>query len=94
MVTLLTIVHIVVCLFLILVVLLQAGKGGGMGIAFGALCLRVSKSLHGHAASAAGAFTLGDFRWAFTAAGMLVLVSLVGYARLPRDAGHEISGRS
>jgi preprotein translocase subunit SecG len=35
MVTLLTIVHITVCLFLILVVLLQAGKGGGMGIAFG-----------------------------------------------------------
>ena len=35
MVTLLTIVHIVGCLFLILVVLLQAGKGGGMGIAFG-----------------------------------------------------------
>ncbi|MEO8212093.1 MAG: preprotein translocase subunit SecG [Myxococcales bacterium] len=35
MVTLLTVIHIVVCLFLILVVLLQAGKGGGMGIAFG-----------------------------------------------------------
>ena len=35
MVTLLTVVHITVCLFLILVVLLQAGKGGGMGIAFG-----------------------------------------------------------
>jgi preprotein translocase subunit SecG len=35
MVTLLTIIHITVCLFLILVVLLQAGKGGGMGIAFG-----------------------------------------------------------
>src|SRR5262252_3026674 len=35
MVTFLTIVHILVCLFLILVVLLQAGKGGGMGIAFG-----------------------------------------------------------
>lgn len=33
--TLLTVVHIVVCVFLILVVLLQAGKGGGMGIAFG-----------------------------------------------------------
>src|SRR5204862_7440812 len=30
-----TIVHIIVCVFLILVVLLQAGKGGGMGIAFG-----------------------------------------------------------
>ena len=35
MITFLTIVHVLVCLFLILVVLLQAGKGGGMGIAFG-----------------------------------------------------------
>jgi preprotein translocase subunit SecG len=35
MVTFLTILHVFVCLFLILVVLLQAGKGGGMGIAFG-----------------------------------------------------------
>jgi preprotein translocase subunit SecG len=35
MVTVLTILHVFICLFLILVVLLQAGKGGGMGIAFG-----------------------------------------------------------
>src|SRR5262252_7777696 len=35
MVTFLTIVHVFVCGFLILVVLLQAGKGGGVGIAFG-----------------------------------------------------------
>jgi preprotein translocase subunit SecG len=35
MVTFLTIVHIFVCLFLILTVLLQAGKGGGMGVALG-----------------------------------------------------------
>src|SRR6185437_10811844 len=35
MITFLTVIHVVVCLFLILVVLLQAGKGGGMGIAFG-----------------------------------------------------------
>jgi preprotein translocase subunit SecG len=34
-VTLLDIVHISVCLFLMLVVLLQQGKGGGMGAAFG-----------------------------------------------------------
>jgi len=33
--TLLEIVHIFVCLFLMLVVLLQQGKGGGMGAAFG-----------------------------------------------------------
>ena len=35
MITFLTVVHVIVCVFLILVVLLQAGKGGGMGIAFG-----------------------------------------------------------
>ena len=33
--TLLQIVHIFVCMFLMLVVLLQQGKGGGMGAAFG-----------------------------------------------------------
>ena len=35
MITFLTVIHVIVCMFLILVVLLQAGKGGGMGIAFG-----------------------------------------------------------
>src|SRR5262250_1873114 len=35
MVTFITIIHVFVCLFLVLVVLLQAGKGGGMGVAFG-----------------------------------------------------------
>src|SRR5205814_2680760 len=32
---LITVLHILACLFLILVVLLQSGKGGGMGLAFG-----------------------------------------------------------
>ena len=35
MITLVTILHVLVCIFLILVILLQAGKGGGMGAAFG-----------------------------------------------------------
>jgi preprotein translocase subunit SecG len=35
LITLVTILHVVVCVFLILVILLQAGKGGGMGGAFG-----------------------------------------------------------
>jgi preprotein translocase subunit SecG len=35
MATIITILHVIVCLFLIFVVLLQAGKGGGMGLAFG-----------------------------------------------------------
>ncbi len=29
------VIHVIVCIFLILTVLLQAGKGGGMGVAFG-----------------------------------------------------------
>jgi preprotein translocase subunit SecG len=33
--TLVTILHVLVCVFLMLTVLLQAGKGGGMGAAFG-----------------------------------------------------------
>jgi preprotein translocase subunit SecG len=35
MVYLLTTLHVIFCLFLILVILLQTGKGGGMGSAFG-----------------------------------------------------------
>jgi preprotein translocase subunit SecG len=33
--TFLTIIHVFVCVFLMLVVLLQAGRGGGIGLAFG-----------------------------------------------------------
>jgi EmrB/QacA subfamily drug resistance transporter len=59
----------------------------GMGIAFGAVCLRVASSVRGdHAA----AFTLGDFHWAFAFAGLLTLVSVIGYVRLPTDAGSQV----
>jgi preprotein translocase subunit SecG len=34
-ITLVTILHVLVCFVLILVILLQAGRGGGMGAAFG-----------------------------------------------------------
>ena len=33
--TFITIIHVIVCFFLILIVLLQAGKGAGIGVAFG-----------------------------------------------------------
>src|ERR1700760_1582559 len=35
MITLITVVHVIACIFLILTVLLQAGKGGGVGVALG-----------------------------------------------------------
>jgi EmrB/QacA subfamily drug resistance transporter len=66
----------------------------GMGIAFGALCLRISTTLGAAPRREAQAFALGDFRWAFLAAGVLIAVSIVGYARLPADAGNAITARS
>jgi EmrB/QacA subfamily drug resistance transporter len=63
----------------------------GMGIAFGALCLRVSAAFH-PTGSDAGHFSIGDFRWAFVAAGLLTLSSVIGYVRLKRDAGSAIGG--
>jgi preprotein translocase subunit SecG len=35
LIALVTTIHVLVCVFLVLVILLQAGKGGGMGAAFG-----------------------------------------------------------
>jgi preprotein translocase subunit SecG len=35
MIVLLTVMHVIFCVFLILVILLQTGKGAGMGVAFG-----------------------------------------------------------
>jgi len=77
----------------------------GLGIAVGALALRLSASLH--ASPLAGGspaqstatvdhlsdlnhFSLADFRWAFIAAGILTLISLIGYYRLSPDAGRHL----
>src|SRR6267142_1656459 len=65
----------------------------GMGIAFGALCLRISAALGTAPRLHSQAFVLGDFRWAFIAAGGLIAVSIVGYARLPADAGNALAAR-
>ena len=35
MISFVTVIHVIVCVFLILVILLQAGKGGGMGAGLG-----------------------------------------------------------
>jgi hypothetical protein len=64
----------------------------GLGIAFGALALRAASAINGNAGDHAQAFTLNDFRFAFLCAGVLVLVSIYGYVRLDRDAGHTVSG--
>ncbi len=63
----------------------------GLGIAFGALCLRVSATLGGGTRSLANPFATTDFRWAFTAAAAVSLVSVVGYVRLPQEAGSTLN---
>jgi hypothetical protein len=40
---------------------------------------------------AAAPFALRDFHWAFIAGSLLILCSVAGYLRLPKDAGHLIA---
>jgi len=64
----------------------------GMGIAFGALSLRISTAFFPTALTHGG-FSLNNFRWAFAMAALLALASILGYLRLPRDAGDNIRNR-
>jgi MFS family permease len=66
----------------------------GLGIAFGALALRVAAALNGHDAPGGHGFTLHDFRFAFLCTGGLMIASVYGYIKLARDAGHAVSGAS
>jgi MFS family permease len=65
----------------------------GMGIAFGAVSLRLADHWRGGADNPGGAhFVLGDFRIAFALAGVLTLLSVFGYFGMARDAGRGIGG--
>jgi hypothetical protein len=64
----------------------------GLGIAFGAVSLRVAAHLSGE--TSGHVFTLDDFRLAFLFAGVLTLVSVPGYMGLARNAGQSIGGGS
>ncbi|CAB3782746.1 MFS transporter [Pararobbsia alpina] len=64
----------------------------GMGIAFGALSLR-GATLFNHGGGGPGhPHTLVEFRWAFFACGIVTLLSLPGFLRMARDAGHAVGG--
>ncbi|MBW0446400.1 MFS transporter [bacterium M00.F.Ca.ET.228.01.1.1] len=64
----------------------------GLGIAFGAVSLRAAAFFNGE--TSGHAFTLDDFRLAFLLAGVLTLLSVIGYMGLSRDAGQSIGGGS
>ncbi|CAG4903510.1 MFS transporter [Paraburkholderia saeva] len=62
----------------------------GLGIAFGAVSLRLGALLNGE--ESGRAFTLDDFRLAFLFAGIVTLLSVIGYMRMAHDAGHSVGG--
>jgi EmrB/QacA subfamily drug resistance transporter len=64
----------------------------GMGIAFGALSLRGATLLNHGGGGPGYAHTLVEFRWAFIVCGVVTLLSLPGYLRMARNAGHAVGG--
>jgi hypothetical protein len=56
-------------------------------VALGAAVLGGSLAIRG-----GNALELIDFRMAFLAAGLLAFPAAIAFARLPRDAGAEVSG--
>ncbi|MRR15506.1 MAG: preprotein translocase subunit SecG [Deltaproteobacteria bacterium] len=79
MTTLLTIIHVIACITLILIVLLQAGKGANMGAAFGGSSQTVFGS------SGAGTF-LGKMTAAVAIIFMLTSISLT-YTATKKTSG-------
>jgi EmrB/QacA subfamily drug resistance transporter len=65
----------------------------GMGIAFGALGLRIASYFNGGSSvDDMPHFSMMDFHWAFVMAGVLILLSVLGYRGLARDAGSNLGG--
>jgi EmrB/QacA subfamily drug resistance transporter len=61
----------------------------GIGIAFGALALRLGETITGHASAAAA-----DFRIAFTAVVCVCLLAIADCMRLSRAAGAQVTGHA
>ena len=59
-----------------------------LGVSYGALCLSVSRALRG----GGEALLPADFRFAFLGAAVLASLGALLFARLPADAGAEVSG--
>ena len=63
----------------------------GMGVAFGAVMLHAASSFRGGASDTP---ILADFRVAFTASAVLGALAILGYWRLPPEAGSDVSGHN
>jgi MFS family permease len=64
----------------------------GLGIAFGAVCLRVASLVRGGGDMRGDhGFAVSDFHWAFAVAALLTLLPTIAFWRLPHDAGDSIA---
>jgi preprotein translocase subunit SecG len=101
LITLITVLHVLVCVFLILVILLQAGKGGGMAGAFGGAGSqtvfggRGAQTLLGKVTSAMAAiFMLTSVTLAYNASQSGSVVSREGAAPIPSNEVPSGAGQS
>jgi preprotein translocase subunit SecG len=85
MITLLTIFHVIVCVFLILVVLLQQGKGADWAGAFGGGGTQTAFGARGAGTILSKATTAAAVIFMFTSLALAILISAPGTSSVIRE---------
>jgi len=88
MVFLLTTIHLIVCVFLILVVLLQTGKGADVAAAFGGTS-QTACGARGAATLLSKLTTGSAIIFMFTSFTLAILANQGSSSRVPKDAGTQ-----
>ena len=89
MVTLLTIFHVLVCIFLILVVLLQQGKGADFAGAFGGGGTQSTFGARGAGTVLSRATTAAAIIFMITSLGLTILISRPGGSSVVREGAKQ-----
>ena len=89
MTTLLTIFHVIVCLFLILVVLLQQGKGADWSGAFGGGGTQNTFGARGAGTVLSHATTAAAILFMLTSLGLTILISQQGGSSVVREGARQ-----
>jgi preprotein translocase subunit SecG len=89
MITLLTIFHVIVCIFLILVVLLQQGKGADFAGAFGGGGTQATFGARGAGTVLSRATTAAAIIFMITSLALTVLISRPGGASVIREGAKQ-----
>jgi|SRR4030095_7657409 preprotein translocase subunit SecG len=89
MITLLTIFHVIVCIFLILVVLLQQGKGADWAGAFGGGGTQTAFGARGAGTILSKATTAAAIIFMITSLALTILISRPGGASVIREGARQ-----